>query len=123
MVPGGEVTRLDHGNFTPDIGFAGMCQHSRSGLNLTRFRAYAPSLGRWLSRDPLGLGNMYGYAGGNPISFVDPLGLWQALTPQGTQNIMSKVVQVQKSDLLNETGQAYQIDSKGVSFRRSVQPM
>jgi uncharacterized protein RhaS with RHS repeats len=27
--------------------------HPRSGLNLTLYRAYNPSIGRWLSRDPL----------------------------------------------------------------------
>jgi len=42
-------------------------------------RYYNPSTGRWLSRDPLGeLGgiNLYGYVGNNPVSFVDPYGLF-----------------------------------------------
>jgi RHS repeat-associated protein len=63
----------------PDFGFASMYVHQRSGLNLTMFRAYSPSLGRWLSRDPMGesMGtNLYGYVGNNPISGVDPLGLY-----------------------------------------------
>ena len=38
---------------TPDFGFGGYYLHPRSGLNLTMFRAYGPSNGRWLSRDPL----------------------------------------------------------------------
>jgi RHS repeat-associated protein len=45
---------------------AGMYVHQRSGLNLTLVRAYSPSLGRWLSRDPLGESagtNLYGYVG------------------------------------------------------------
>ncbi len=38
----------------PDFGFAGMLHHAPSGLSLTLYRAYAPAIGRWLSRDPLG---------------------------------------------------------------------
>jgi RHS repeat-associated protein len=60
-----------------DFGFAGMYWHSRSGLNLTWFRAYNPGLGRWLSRDPIeeigGL-NLYAYVENNPISLIDPSG-------------------------------------------------
>ena len=62
----------------PSVGYAGMWQHHDSGINLTWYRGYQPAAGRWLSRDPIeesgGL-NLYGYVGGDPISFVDPLGL------------------------------------------------
>jgi RHS repeat-associated protein len=55
-----------------------MYMHGRSGLNLTMFRQYNSSLGRWLSRDPIGEAggvNLYGYCFGDPISWIDPLGL------------------------------------------------
>jgi RHS repeat-associated protein len=55
--------------------------HRSSGLNLTLFRAYDSDLGRWISRDPIGERgglNLYGYVGGNPISVIDPFGLWNA---------------------------------------------
>ena len=45
---------------------------------LTLFRAYDPELGRWLSADPIGEAgglNLYGYVGGNPVNYRDPLGL------------------------------------------------
>lgn len=77
--PWGEPTLLQ-GSTLPDFGYAGYYNHPRSGLNLTLYRAYSPSLGRWLSRDPLGESagvNLYGYVGGNPVSLVDPLGLYQ----------------------------------------------
>ena len=60
------------------LGYAGMFYHARSGLYLTHYRAYDPRLGRWLSRDPIweaGGVNLYGYVGGDPISFIDPYGL------------------------------------------------
>lgn len=49
-----------------------------TGLNLALFRAYDPELGRWLSRDPIGLRggiNLYGYVKNDPIHRTDLLGL------------------------------------------------
>ena len=43
-------------------------------------RYYDPELGRFISRDPIGLAggdaNLYRYAGNNPVNGVDPLGLY-----------------------------------------------
>ena len=47
-------------------------------LYLTRYRLYAASLQRFLSPDPLGLAgglNLYAYAEGDPLTYIDPLGL------------------------------------------------
>jgi RHS repeat-associated protein len=88
---GQNLARYDYdpyGNFIgqpqtpPDFGYAGMHYHAPSGLYLTRYRAYDPQTGRWLSRDPIeeaGGINLYGYVGGNPISYNDPLGLAPSL--------------------------------------------
>ncbi len=38
----------------PDYRYAGLFFHEQSGLYLAVFRAYDPSAGRWISRDPIG---------------------------------------------------------------------
>jgi RHS repeat-associated protein len=75
--PFGRVTKISE-TVPSDFGFAGYYVHSRSGLNLTRTRAFSASLGRWLSRDPVAEkdgNNLYAYVSNRPISFSDPLGL------------------------------------------------
>ena len=52
-----------------------------AGLYYYGHRFYSPTLGRWLSRDPLGefadpLHNLYRFVGNNPLNAVDPLGLY-----------------------------------------------
>ena len=45
-------------------------------------RWYQPEIGRFVQRDPIGLGgglNVYVYCGSNPSTGVDPLGLWNVM--------------------------------------------
>ena len=45
---------------------------------LSRYRLYSTAKNRFLSSDPMGLSggkNLYAYAEGNPVAYVDPLGL------------------------------------------------
>jgi RHS repeat-associated protein len=70
--------QADGDSLFPDFAFTGHYYHARSGLYLAPYRAYNPSIGRWLSRDPIGeLGgtNLYGYTKNNPSNAIDPLGL------------------------------------------------
>ncbi len=51
------------------------------------YRYYSPSLGRWLSRDPIGEeggNNLYGFVGNNPVNLFDALGLVQTGGPLAT---------------------------------------
>ena len=59
-------------------GFTGRERDQESGLYYYRARYYDPVAGRFVSEDPIGLrggSNTYAYVGGNPIMYVDPLGL------------------------------------------------
>jgi RHS repeat-associated protein len=80
-----------------DFGYADMFYNTDSGLYLTKYRAYDPATGRWLSRDPIGayrvprvggqglrlwpsilqMANaqyLYQYVWNNPVSYFDPNG-------------------------------------------------
>jgi RHS repeat-associated protein len=78
--PYGVRTKVS-GNLDADFGFTGYWHHGPSGLDLSLYRAYSPTLGRWLSRDPIGeVGglNLYGYVHGNPLNKIDTSGLMSA---------------------------------------------
>ena len=64
-------------NDTNPIRYSGEYYDSESGLIYLRNRYYNPSVGRFINEDPIRDGfNWYAYCGGNPVMYVDPLGLW-----------------------------------------------
>ncbi len=73
--PWGKVT--ESGTVLSDFGYTGHYFDRPTGLSLTWWRGYDTGLGRWLSKDPLGLRgglNLYGYANDDPANMVDPTG-------------------------------------------------
>ncbi|MBI3130542.1 MAG: transglycosylase SLT domain-containing protein [Acidobacteria bacterium] len=75
--PWGRPTKL-MGDIDSPFLFTGHFWHSPTGLYLAQYRAYDPSLGRWISRDPAGIAdglNMYAYVSNDPINMLDPDGM------------------------------------------------
>jgi RHS repeat-associated protein len=61
-----------------DVGFQGQVRDEVTGLHQMGYRWYNPVLGRWLSRDPIGLDggvNLLTALGNSPLSNNDPIGL------------------------------------------------
>jgi RHS repeat-associated protein len=67
------------GTFVFNLRFPGQYYQAETGLSQNYFRDYDPKTGRFTESDPIGLRggiNTYAYAGGDPVSHKDPLGLF-----------------------------------------------
>jgi RHS repeat-associated protein len=72
-MPFGEEVPVEAMNSTNKRHFTGHERDSESSLDYMMARYYCPSLGRFLSEDPLGDG--FTYVGNSPTNFTDPTGL------------------------------------------------
>ena len=62
-----------------DLRFPGQRYDAASGLHYNYQRDFEPATGRYTQSDPLGLDadiSLYAYVGNDPLSYIDPLGLF-----------------------------------------------
>jgi RHS repeat-associated protein len=75
---GVEATRHEQTQYTSWYGNLITDKADGSGLQYMRNRYYDPLTGRFTQADPIGLAgglNLYGFAGGDPVTYTDPFGL------------------------------------------------
>jgi RHS repeat-associated protein len=77
------------GVFSYNLRFPGQVFDGQAGLHQNGRRWYDPAVGGYSQSDPSGLAaeshTTYAYVGGNPVSLVDPFGLWAAVAVSGNQ--------------------------------------
>ena len=75
--------------------YTGAAAVNPAGLVLCGQRWYAPFLGRWLSRDPIGYAggsNLYEYCHSDPVNGIDPSGLQDYYPPQEEVDAVNKTL-------------------------------
>jgi RHS repeat-associated protein len=89
----------------------GQYYDKETNLHYNYFRDYDPALGRYIQSDPIGLRggiNTFGYVRGNPLSYLDPLGLQQGFpgdspAPQGPIGLPNPSAEAQRDLALSLT--------------------
>ncbi|WP_244599799.1 RHS repeat domain-containing protein, partial [Escherichia coli] len=72
------IQEKDHGRVEQNLRYQGQYLDRETGLHYNLHRYYDPDVGRFMVTDPIGLNgglNLYAYAP-NPLSWIDPLGLF-----------------------------------------------
>jgi RHS repeat-associated protein len=86
----GKVTSETNPSVASDFKFTARYTDATTGLQWNLNRWYSPSLGRWMSEDPIGFAagdrHLSRYVNNHPLSFVDPAGLQTVDGPDSWTN-------------------------------------
>lgn len=102
----GETAHLSGSSTNPFL-YTGQELDSETGFYHLRARHYAPSLGKFLSRDPIGYAagsNCYTYCGGDPTGHSDPSGLAEV------PGLLARLTQALVGRGASETAAGYQAE-------------
>ena len=76
----GNILQDTNKNIKVPFGFAGGLHDTDTKLVHFGYREYDPYTGKWTTKDPIDFGggdsNLYGYVLGDPVGFIDPIGLF-----------------------------------------------
>ena len=113
---------------TVNLRFPGQYFDAETNSHYNYFRDYNPTTGRYLQRDPIGLDagiNWFGYVQGNPMIYIDPIGLYN---PQKCASIENRIKNLQDEiwnkrypDLANNPANLPEKAFPGSALRDTVQ--
>ena len=121
------------GTLDQPFGFSTKRYDAGTGLSYYGYRFYAPTIGKWLTRDPLGEAggiNLYGFCLNDPVNWFDPLGL-EVLSPEMIENFIPENPQYTWPDLSQWTTPDYDsmnaqinwwIDTSGIEDAMNAGP-
>lgn len=90
--PWGSATVVEGAQTSTPLRFRGQYADKETGLSYNRYRYYDPTLGRYISADPLGIEgglNAFAYAANCPTSAVDVEGLMYSVIKDRAGNIVA----------------------------------